>query len=222
MPDPDSALSVKICGLTRPEDAVAAAAAGAAYLGAVLVPSSPRAVDADSARRLGEARPGGLVLVSADAEPGGLASRARRAKAAVLQLHGEESPGDVRRLGEEGGWRIWKAVRVRSADDVKAALDRFGPVADALLLDGWHPAELGGAGASFAWEEVEEVRRSFPTSLKLVVAGGLTPENVGRAVELLRPDVVDVSSGVERRPGVKDANRVRAFVAAARGALHPT
>ncbi|HSR42416.1 MAG TPA: phosphoribosylanthranilate isomerase, partial [Longimicrobiales bacterium] len=151
MPDPATAPRVKVCGLTRLRDARAAAAAGAEYLGAVLVPSSPRAVDAASAARIGEARPGSLVVVSADAEPAVLASRARRAEAAVLQLHGDESPADVRRLGEEGSWRVWKAVRVRGAEDVEDALERYGPVADALLLDGWHRDRLGGTGASFPW-----------------------------------------------------------------------
>lgn len=209
---------IKICGLTRPGDARSAAEAGADYLGVVTVPASPRAVEPDRARAIrGDLEPP-LVLVSADRDPAELASDARTAGADVLQLHGSETPDDLRRLRDAGGWTLWKAVRIRAPDDLPEAVERFGGLVDALLLDAWHPERLGGTGETFDWEAVRALRGSVPAGLRLVAAGGLRPENVADAVRALRPDVVDVSSGVEASPGVKDAERVRAFVHAARSA----
>jgi len=227
MTDPTRTPRVKICGLTRREDAVAAAEAGADYLGVVLVPSSPRAVEPDRVGGLVEGLAPLPVLVSADADPEELVEVARLSGAGVLQLHGDETPDDLRALRAgtlraEGTWHLWKAVRVRERDDVERALERFGELADALLLDGWTPDALGGTGVSFSWGDVGALRDAFPAELELVVAGGLTPGNVGRAVELLAPEVVDVSSGVEACPGIKDAEAVRAFVEAARAAPAPT
>ncbi len=207
---------VKICGLTTPEDARAAARAGADHLGAVLVPSSPRAVTADEAGGLAGDLDVSLVLVSADRDPEALARDAETAGADVLQLHGEEEPEALLGLRELGDWTLWKAVRIRDAGEAEAALERYAEVADALLWDGWHPERLGGSGVRFPWAEVARVRREFPPGLELVAAGGLTPENVAAAIDLLEPDVVDVSSGVERAPGAKDSGRIAAFVDAVR------
>lgn len=208
---------IKICGLTRPGDARAAAEAGADYLGVVTVPASPRAVvEPERARAIrGDLEPP-LVLVSADRDPAELASDGRTAGAGVLQLHGSETPDDLRRLRDAGSWTLWKAVRIRAPDDLPEAVDRFGGLADALLLDAWHPERLGGTGETFDWEAVRALRGRVPAGVRLVAAGGLRPENVGDAVRVLRPDVVDVSSGVEASPGVKDSERVRAFVRAVR------
>lgn len=209
---------IKICGLTRPEDARTAVEAGAAYLGVVVVPDTPRARSPDEARRIRGELDAVLVLVSADRPPERLARDARDAGARVLQLHGSESPDEVRRLREAGDWRLWKSVRVRDGDDVDEAVERYGGLVDALHLDAWHPERLGGTGRTFSWEAVRGLRDRLPNGTGLVAAGGLTPENVAGAVELLCPDVVDVSSGVEKEPGVKDPERIRAFVRAARGA----
>lgn len=207
---------VKICGLTRTEDARAAADAGAAYLGVVVVPDTPRAVSPADARRIAGDGDGIMVLVSADRPPERLARDADEAGARILQLHGSESPDDVRRLREAGGWGIWKSVRVREGRDVEEAIERYGELVDALHLDAWHPDRLGGTGERFSWEEVRALRSRVPEGTGLVAAGGLTPENVAEAVEILDPDVVDVSSGVEQEPGVKDPRRIRAFVRAVR------
>lgn len=215
---------VKICGLTRHEDARAAARAGAEYLGVVLVRRSPRGVTAADARRIRGDLPASLVLVSADRPVGRLSRDAEIAGAEVLQLHGDEGPDAVRALRDAGAWTIWKSVRVREVSDVSRALDRYADLVDGLHLDGWHPERLGGTGRRFPWDAVRELRDAVPHGTALVAAGGLTPGNVARAVQLLRPDVVDVSSGVEKRPedgeapraGVKDADRIRAFVGAAR------
>lgn len=213
MPD----VQVKICGLTRPADAEYAAAAGADYLGCVLVPSSPRAVDAERARGVSSAAPGvPLVLVVAGLGVTELEAAATVAGASVLQLHGDETPDLVRALRSRGPWRVWKGVRVRDAASAREALDRWGGIVDGILLDGWAPHQLGGTGTPFPWEEVASLRPAVPEGTLLIAAGGLKPENVGRAVSLLRPDVVDVSSGVESTPGVKDPARVREFVLRAR------
>ncbi len=212
------ALGVKICGLTRPGDAGAAAEAGADYLGVILSVGFGRSVEAQVARTFRP--PGGPVLVGVvvDETPAGAAALAERAGADVLQLHGDEAPEVLAALRERGPWRLWKAVRPRSSGDLLAALERYGGVADALLVDGWHPDLRGGAGARFPWSVLEEVRGRFPAHLEVVAAGGLNPDNVADAVRRLAPHVVDVSSGVEVAPGRKDPQKVRAFVAAARRA----
>jgi phosphoribosylanthranilate isomerase len=135
----------------------------------------------------------------------------------AVQLHGAESVDVVRGLSTVVN--VWKAVRVRSASDVQRALELYGPFVSALLLDGYDPAQAGGGGKSFAWDAIVPVRAGWPPSPALVLAGGLAPDNVARAVGLLAPDIVDVSSGVEEAVGRKSAERVAAFVAAARGAI---
>lgn len=209
---------VKICGLTRVEDARVAAGAGADYLGAILSPGFSRSVPAERAATF--VVPGGPPLVAVLVD-GGLeeaVGSARTAGAGVLQLHGEEPPERLRDLRDRGDWRIWKALRVRSPDDVARALERYADVADGLLLEGWHEGRGGGVGVSFPWEAVVRLRESFPPGLSLIAAGGLGPDNVGEAVRRLAPDVVDVSSGVEARTGVKDPERVQAFLRNARAA----
>lgn len=210
---------VKICGLTRPADARAAVDAGAGYLGVVMVPSSPRSVSLEEVRALRQGIDLPLVLVTADRDPAELIEHARILEAGGLQLHGDESPEDAERLRRGGDWELWKSVRIREAGDLSEAIDRFGGLVDAIHLDGWHPEQLGGTGVRFPWSDVAEIRDGLPEGTTLVAAGGLTPENVAEAVDLLRPDVVDVSSGVEveGRPGIKDPAKVQAFVRAARG-----
>lgn len=212
-------LQVKICGLTRPEDGAAAARAGADWVGCVLVPSSPRAVDAERAGEIRAAAGLPLVLVVADQSVEWMVAAARRSRASVLQLHGDETEVTVAALREQGSWQVWKGVRVRDAASAGEAMDRWGGVADGLLLDGWSPHALGGTGVSFPWGEVAPVRPALRPGTLLIAAGGLNPENVGRAVSILRPDVVDVSSGVESSPGVKDHSRLQAFVTRARTSM---
>jgi phosphoribosylanthranilate isomerase len=201
--------SFKICGVTRPADAKAAEAAGASYVGANFVPSSPRLVDERVAAALAGAVSIPIVVVVADLGPREAAATARASGARGIQLHGAESPETVEALRGEGAWELWKAVRVRSPSDVLRAFDRFGSLVDLLLLDGWHPAKLGGTGTPFDWQAVEAVRRDAPEGLRLGIAGGITPDNVEEAVALLDPDLVDVSSGVESGPREKDHDRIR-------------
>ena len=135
----------------------------------------------------------------------------------MIQLHGNEDGEYVEQLRGRGKWAIWKAVRVRDPSDVTEAVEAVGGSVDGLLLDGWHADHVGGSGASFAWEDVRVLRDRIPRELKVIVAGGLTPANVAEAVETLRPDIVDVVSGVELHVRRKDPELVEAFVRNARG-----
>lgn len=207
----------KVCGLTRRADAEAAAGAGAAYLGVVLAPGGRRSVTPRDAGVMLDGLAATAVGVFVDADEDALRRAAEEARLRVLQLHGDEPPALAARL-RDAGWRVWKAVRVRGGDDFARAARAYAGAADALLLDGWSPAAHGGTGTRFPWAEVAALRGALPPGLALVAAGGLTPANVAEAVRLLRPDVVDVSSGVEAAPGRKDPALVRAFAAAVRGA----
>ena len=137
--------------------------------------------------------------------------------ASVIQLHGEEDGEYAEELRRRGEWAIWKAVQVRDPEDVTRAVEALGASIDGVLLDGWHPDRPGGGGVSFSWEGARLARDHIPPALKVIVAGGLTPGNVVDAVHFLRPDVVDVSSGVELSVRRKDPELIRAFVRKARG-----
>jgi phosphoribosylanthranilate isomerase len=209
---------VKICGLTRVEDAVVAAHAGADYLGAILSEGYGRSVPPARAVDYGAETGLPVVGVTVDETVDDLVRIGEEAELSVLQLHGSEEPRIVQAVRAAGPWRVWKALRVRSAEEVMEALERYGPVVDGLLLDGWHPEHRGGSGVRFPWDLIEPLRDHFPDALTFIAAGGLTPDNVGDAVLRLRPDVVDVSSGVEIAFGVKEPGRVRSFVRGARSA----
>jgi phosphoribosylanthranilate isomerase len=207
-----SAPAVKICGMTRRADTEAAVGAGAAYLGVVFAPSSPRVVTPAAAASLLDGLDVRRVGVFVDAPVVETVSAAAVAGLDVLQLHGDEDPETVRALRDEGAWHVWKAVRVRGPGDVERALERFAGVVDGFLLDAWSPAAHGGTGSRFGWEEVAPLRDLVPTGVLFVVAGGLRAENLERAVRLLRPDALDLSSGVEVSPGVKDAAAIGAVM----------
>jgi phosphoribosylanthranilate isomerase len=203
---------VKICGLTRRGDAEAAALEGARYLGAVFAAESPRAVSAERAARLFAGLPAHRVGVFVNSATPEVVATAGTANLDVLQLHGEEPPRQLRELRAAGPWSLWKAVRVRDAASFRAAVDRYGDHVDGILLDAWAPGARGGTGRSFAWEDVAPFRETLPTGVALVVAGGLRADNVLRAVEALRPDMLDLSSGVETAPGVKDHTAIAAVM----------
>lgn len=211
-------IRVKICGVTRTEDAIVAAHAGADYVGAILSEGFGRSVPVENAVAYGAETGLPIVGVTVDESLETLVRLGEEAELSVVQLHGSESPDLVRRLREAGPWRVWKALRVRSSDEIEEAFARFGGVADGLLLDGWHPEHRGGSGVRFPWDLLSPLRGGFPDGLTFIAAGGLTPENVGEAIRHMRPDVVDVSSGVEIAHGVKEPGRVRSFVRGARSA----
>jgi phosphoribosylanthranilate isomerase len=160
------------------------------------------------------------VGVFVDGDEDALLAAARTAGVDVLQLHGEETPERADRLRREG-YEVWKAVRARGGDDVSAALARYAGSVDALLVDGYSPDSAGGTGTRFPWDEVAARLAGRSGELRIVAAGGLRPENVAQAAAILRPDAVDVSSGVERAPGEKDPEAVRAFVRAVRSLSFP-
>ena len=212
-----SELGVKICGITRPEDAVAARELGADYLGVILSQGFPRSILPDEAVDIGLVAETPLVAVLVDETLDEAERIAGVSRASVIQLQGEEDREYVEELRRRGSWAIWKAVRVRSPEDVTRAAEAMGASVDGLHLDGWHPDLPGGSGSSFSWGDVGVVRNHLPADLKVIVAGGLTPGNVADAVHALRPDVVDVSSGVELNVRRKDPELIRAFVRNARG-----
>ncbi|HET9982224.1 MAG TPA: phosphoribosylanthranilate isomerase [Longimicrobiales bacterium] len=211
-------MEVKICGVCRAEDARAAAAAGADYLGVILSPGFSRSQDAGHAAAIFAAA-GNLrrVGVFVDAAPAHVAALVRALTLHAVQLHGAEPADQVEALRRETGVAVWKAVRPRTAAEL-AALAAGYAAADALLLDGWRAGAVGGTGARAPWDALAEARRAIDARTRIVLAGGLDPANVARAAAALRPDVVDVSSGVESAPGRKSPVAIAAFVAAAHAA----
>jgi phosphoribosylanthranilate isomerase len=200
---------VKICGVTSAAQAVACAEAGADALGVNLVPGSPRRVDEATARAVVEAVGGRTLVVAVVAGMGVAAMRelVARTRVGCLQLHGDETPEDVGALLPHA----YKAVRVGGPADVAAAEAMPG---DYVMVDARAAGALGGTGRTVDWTLVAPLARRR----RLVLAGGLTPDNVVRAVHEVAPWCVDVASGVESAPGVKDLARVRDFISAARGA----
>jgi phosphoribosylanthranilate isomerase len=202
---------VKICGITSVADALACVDAGADAVGLNLVPASRRCVTEEEAivitRAVGARSL--VVLVVADLRPAAMAELLKRVGAGCLQLHGDEAPRALLPLLPHA----YKAVRIASAQDVARARAYPG---EYLLVDAKVRGELGGTGASFDWGLVAALAQER----KLVLAGGLTPENVAAAIRIVHPDCVDVASGVEAPgdPRTKDLARVRAFLTAAREA----
>lgn len=206
---------VKICGLMRREDVLVADAAGAAYVGVVMSEGFGRSVEPTRAAGLVAGTRAARVAVLVDETPDSAERAARTLDADVLQLHGTEGPDVLEELRDRGPWTLWKAVRARSLDDVQRTVERYASVADGVLVEGWKDGSLGGGGARLGLDP-DAVRRLIPDSLDFVLAGGLDAETVAEAVRRFRPDVVDVSSGVERELGAKDSEAVRAFAMAAR------
>ncbi len=207
-------IRVKICGLSQAADIDAAATAGASYAGFVFFPRSPRHVGIDRAADLAARVPAGLckVALTVNADNAALDEITARVPLDMLQLHGSESPARVAEVRARYGLPVMKAVGVASADDLPA-LAEYGRVADQVLVDAKPvpgAALPGGNGVAFDWRLIAGRRWPVPWML----AGGLTPGNVAEAVRLTGARQVDVSSGVESAPGVKDAALIRAFVRA--------
>lgn len=202
---------VKICGITNAEDAAAAVKAGADGLGVVLT-DGPRQVSLDEAEAaLAHVTPFvARIGVFVDADPAFVSEAARRLKLTVLQFHGDETPADC----AAAPLPVIKALHVRDGADLRADFAAYRGAASAFLLDTFVRGERGGTGVTFAWHELPAV----PGWANVIVAGGLTPVNVGAAVRALKPFAVDVSSGVEERRRHKDHQKLQAFVAAVRAA----
>lgn len=206
---------VKICGLTRPEHVAAAVEAGAAFVGFVFFPKSPRSLTPEAAATLALEVPPGVARVGLFVNPDDALLDAVLAVVPldILQLHGSETPDRVAEIKARTGLPVMKAVGVAGPQDLDALWD-YGLVADMLLVDAKAPKDAalpGGNGLAFDWRLL--VGRKFLTPWML--AGGLTPDNVAEAVRLTGARIVDVSSGVESAPGEKDGALIRDFVAAA-------
>ncbi|UJJ31925.1 phosphoribosylanthranilate isomerase [Halopseudomonas maritima] len=195
---------IKICGITREQDALAAAAAGADAIGLVFYAPSPRAVDARQAARIVAALPPFVTTVGlfVDAEPDAVRAVLAEVPLDVLQFHGEESDDYCRQFGRP----YLKAVRVRSADQLQDVAAQW-PGASGILLDSYKPGVPGGTGEVFDWRLVPRER-----DWNLVLAGGLTAANVRQAIDEMQPWAVDVSGGVEAAKGIKDLEKINAFV----------
>ena len=206
---------VKICGLSTPQTLDATIAAGADLAGFVFFAKSPRHIDLDTARALGEQAAGRIqkVALTVDADDAALAEIVAALRPDMLQLHGHESPERVGAVKARFGLPVIKAIGVASAADVAAAR-RYDGVADWLLFDAKPAPDAtvpGGAGVVFDWDLLRNI-----TAAKWMLSGGLDPENVAAALRQTQAPAVDVSSGVESARGVKDADKIAAFVAAVR------
>lgn len=209
-------IRVKICGLRRAADVDAAVAAGAAYLGFVFFPKSPRHITPSEAAILAARVPPGVAKVglTVDMPDAELDTLLAEVPLDMLQLHGHESPERVAEVKARHGLPVMKAVGIATEGDL-AALDAHGRVADQILVDAKPPPGAdrpGGNAVAFDWRLIAGRRWPVPWLL----AGGLTPGNVAEAIRLTGARQVDVSSGVESAPGIKDEALIRAFVAAAR------
>ncbi|HEX2166317.1 MAG TPA: phosphoribosylanthranilate isomerase [Longimicrobiales bacterium] len=208
-------VAVKVCGLCRREDARVASEAGAAWIGVILAPGRSRSQTVAQAGVILEGAAARRVGVFVDAPAAAVAEAARDLSLDAVQLHGDESAADVRTIRSLVTCEVWKALRVRDADAFTGGARTYAEDVDALLLDGWSPTAHGGTGTRFDWAAVAAA--GVPPGVRLIVAGGLAADNVAEAIALLRPSIVDVSSGVESATGVKSPEKIHAFVAAARG-----
>lgn len=208
-----SRVGVKICGLREPRHATATSRAGADYVGVVFA-GRVREVTAEEAATVVGALEGGTraVGVFLDAEPAEILRKRDVAGFHVAQLAGGEPPEVCERLRAEG-LDVWKGLRPTSSDALVRGWDEYRDAADAIIVEGFSPRGPGGTGTAFPYEWLSELARN---GCALALAGGLKAANVARAIRDVRPDIVDVSSGVERAPGEKSIDLILAFLAEAK------
>lgn len=204
-----TAVRVKICGITRVEDALAAAAAGADAIGLVFYAKSPRVVDIEQACAILAALPPFVTTVGlfVNAERAELEHVLANVPLDLLQFHGDEPVQQCEAFGRP----YIKALRVKAGDDIAAQVARY-PSAQGILLDAYVEGIPGGTGEAFDWSLIPQA-----LSKPLILAGGLRPDNVADAVSRVCPFAVDVSGGVEASKGIKDVEKIGAFIRAARG-----
>ena len=212
-------MHVKICGLKTPESVAAAVNAGASHIGFVFFPKSPRHLTYRQAAELAALVPDGItkVALTVNADDKALAEMLGKVPVDLLQLHGSESPKRVAYIKERFGLPVMKAVGVADASDLPQLVE-YANVADQLLVDAKPPKGSplpGGNALAFDWRLIADL--DWPTPWML--AGGLTPDNVAEAMRLTGATMVDVSSGVESASGVKDLDKIAAFIKAAKGAV---
>src|ERR1700733_8783739 len=211
-------LTVKICGLSTPETLDVALQAGADMVGFVFFPASPRHLGLEAARELGRQAKGRAlkVALTVDADDATLANIVEALRPDILQLHGGETVARLRDIRQKFGLPVMKAMAVETVADL-AALPGYAAVADRILFDARAPKDAtrpGGLGAVFDWHVLEHLNLKLP----FMVSGGLNAANVAEAVRVTRAGGVDVSSGVERAPGIKDPEMIQAFIRVARAA----
>ena len=211
------ATQVKICGLKTETALDAALAGGADYVGLVFFPPSPRNVTPQTAKSLAAKARGRAKVVALMVDPDDALIDEVMASADpdILQLHGEETPERVREIHRRWSRPVMKAIKVETAEDARAASGYTG-AADLILFDAPAPADStrpGGNGAPFDWRALSGI----DPKVRFVLSGGLTPDNVAEAIRLTGAAIVDVSSGVESRPGEKDSDLIRRFLKAAKG-----
>lgn len=212
---------IKICGITSVEDALLAAEAGADAIGLNFYERSPRYVTTERAKEICEALPNGVVKVGVfvNSLPKGIKAIAERVGLNAIQLHGDEGPEFLTSFGKVP---VIKAFRCREStlNSVRAFL-KLCPEAShpvAILLDAHAPGTYGGTGQVLDWPRLREEKVNL-SGLPLILAGGLTPENVAEGIRVAQPDAVDTASGVETSPGKKDPAKVRDFITAAKAAI---
>jgi len=207
---------IKFCGITSPEDAERAVAAGAWAIGLILWPHSPRRCKRALAAEIAGAMKRRVEVVGVFVNPtlDQLSRAAEDVGMTMVQLHGDEGPAFCAEAARRTGARVIKAARVRSAGDVQA-LSAYRT--DFHLLDSHRDGMRGGTGETFPWELVRAHARAVP----VILSGGLTPENVADAIGHVRPFAVDVASGVESSPGIKDPAKLQAFADAVAAAHAP-
>ncbi|MEQ9258660.1 MAG: phosphoribosylanthranilate isomerase [Roseovarius sp.] len=211
-------IRMKFCGLTEPADIPAAILAGATYLGFNFFPKSPRFVDLETAALMAGSVPEGVAKVAlvVDADDATIDAITGAVPLDFLQLHGQESPARVAEVKARTGLPVIKVVGISGPEDLDR-IDFYAKVADQILVDAKPPKGAdrpGGNAVSFDWELIANRRWPVPWML----AGGLTAQNVAEAIRATGARQVDVASGIESAPGVKDAERMRAFAEAARAA----
>lgn len=197
---------VKICGITREQDARTAVASGADAIGLVFYPQSPRFVSNEQARKIAGAVAPFVTLVGlfVNAAPADIRTVLTAVPLTLLQFHGQETNQDC----NEFGLPFIKSIAMKGETDLSSEIEKY-PDASGFLLDTWQPDTHGGGGKVFNWEQVVDRPEA-----DVILAGGLTPENVALAIQAVKPYAVDVSSGVESASGIKSAEKIRAFLAA--------
>ena len=215
------AVEVKFCGMTREEDVAEAARLGASYVG-VIFAGGPRHLSAQRAASVLGAAPRsiGRIGVFASQSAREIGDTATTLGLTGVQLHADADPQRVKDVRAHFAGEVWAAVRVKGSS-MPSGLPALFASADAVLLDAHVDGKLGGTGERIDWTAVAGALRVTRGAGRLVLAGGLGPENVADAIEALQPDVVDVSSGVESSPGIKDHARMRSFIDVVHGTRVP-
>ena len=208
-------IQTKICGLSTPESVTAAIENDADFVGLVFYPPSPRHVELETAKYLASFIPDHIEIVGLFVNPDNdlLAETLRNVPLTMIQLHGDEPPERVTEIKGKFNIPVMKALPIEKAEDLKAA-KAYDQVADWLLFDAKGENLPGGNGISFDWNILADYRGRLPWFL----AGGLSPENIAEAIKIAKPPAVDVSSGVESAAGIKDVDKIQAFISAVKQA----